>query len=116
MPFFQGFDWDGVQNLRVKAPYTPDITSAEDISSFETTFTREAAVDSVSEKAPTNKDGTTKKPGFMQKMFGIGKTKQNNQTENVIDDDAFKDFAFAKEDIESNKETTTNNNNDNNPI
>jgi ribosomal protein S6 kinase alpha-1/2/3/6 len=60
LPFFAGFDWEGVEAMRVKAPYVPEISSAEDISSFEATFTREAAVDSITKDANTNKDGSKK--------------------------------------------------------
>jgi len=65
LPFFAGFDWDGVENMRVKAPYAPDISSASDISSFEATFTREAAVDSITKDSGTNKDGSKKEGGYI---------------------------------------------------
>jgi hypothetical protein len=42
--------------------------------------------------------------GFMSKMFGIGGKKA--AADNAVDDDAFKDFAFAKEDMELKEEPT----------
>ena len=58
LPFYHDFDWEAVERKAVKAPYIPEIHTDTDVSSFEATFTREAAVDSVSEKS-----GATKKEG-----------------------------------------------------
>ena len=63
LPFFHNFDWDGVTNKTVKAPYIPDVATATDVSSFESTFTREAPVDSVGEKGKGASDKNGKKEG-----------------------------------------------------
>ena len=70
LPFFHDFDWDGVEKKTVKAPYIPDITTNTDVSSFESTFTREAAVDSVADKGGAG--GGKKESGRIMKMFGFG--------------------------------------------
>ncbi|CAM9505337.1 unnamed protein product, partial [Ectocarpus fasciculatus] len=49
LPFFNGLDWHALFNRRIRAPYIPELSNKEDVSSFETTFTKEAAVDSIAE-------------------------------------------------------------------
>jgi len=77
----------------VKAPYIPEIMTDTDVSSFETTFTREAAVDSVSEKSGGN---TNKKEGGIMKMLGFKGSNKGGAAEPAVDD-TFKGFAFAKD-------------------
>ena len=58
LPFFSDLDWDALLNKTIKAPYVPEIGTEFDVSSFESTFTREAAVDSVADKGSgTDKNG-----------------------------------------------------------
>lgn len=47
LPFFQQLDWTALLELRIEAPYKPNLSGTMDISSFEATFTREQAVDSI---------------------------------------------------------------------
>jgi serine/threonine protein kinase len=97
LPFFQSVDWEALYELRVPMPHVPDLRSSKDISSFESTFTNEAPVDS----APDTSDGSGKKKGGkgggggIMKLFGYGSGK--TKSEDPIDPDAFKDFAFAKD-------------------
>lgn len=61
--FFNGFDFDALSKRAMPAPYVPEIADATDISSFESTFTREAPVDSVSEPSG-RREGTTTQATF----------------------------------------------------
>ena len=54
--FFSSLDWDLLLNVGIKAPYIPEIHDIKDISSFETTFTKEQPVDSVTNDKPTGKE------------------------------------------------------------
>ena len=57
-PFFNNLDWDQVFRRKVRVPYQPATSNEEDIGNFETTFTREAPVDSVVDTAKdAAKDG-----------------------------------------------------------
>jgi len=49
LPFFQQIDWTALLEQRIEAPYKPNLSGTMDISSFEATFTREQAVDSIGE-------------------------------------------------------------------
>ncbi len=48
-PFFAAVDWDQLYRKQIKMPYAPKLQNETDLSSFETTFTREKPVDSVLE-------------------------------------------------------------------
>ncbi|XP_037110650.1 ribosomal protein S6 kinase beta-2-like isoform X1 [Syngnathus acus] len=45
-PFFKQIKWDELLNKRVEPPYKPQLQSDEDISQFDTRFTRQTPVDS----------------------------------------------------------------------
>ena len=49
IPWFQAVDWDALYNRQIKMPYQPKLQNDTDLSSFETTFTREKPIDSVME-------------------------------------------------------------------
>jgi serum/glucocorticoid-regulated kinase 2 len=104
LPFFASLDWDAVFNKQVRMPYIPELTDAADTSSFETTFTREAPIDSVVDAS--SESGKNSKKGLLGMFFGTSTA--SNTTTKVDDDenDAFKDFAFAKnEDVQSTAES-----------
>jgi hypothetical protein len=61
LPFFASIDWDALYQRKVKAPYVPELATKEDTSLFETTFTKEAPVDSVAEPVKTSKSGKSGK-------------------------------------------------------
>ncbi|KPP63100.1 ribosomal protein S6 kinase beta-2-like [Scleropages formosus] len=45
-PFFRHINWDELLNKRVEPPYKPSLQSDEDVSQFDTRFTRQPPVDS----------------------------------------------------------------------
>uniref|UniRef100_A0A665W5B3 Ribosomal protein S6 kinase beta-2 n=1 Tax=Echeneis naucrates TaxID=173247 RepID=A0A665W5B3_ECHNA len=45
-PFFRHINWDDLVNKRVEPPYKPQLHSDEDVSQFDTRFTRQTPVDS----------------------------------------------------------------------
>ncbi|KAG7221871.1 hypothetical protein INR49_017047 [Caranx melampygus] len=45
-PFFKHINWDDLLNKRVEPPYKPQLHSDEDVSQFDTRFTRQTPVDS----------------------------------------------------------------------
>uniref|UniRef100_A0A3Q3RP94 Ribosomal protein S6 kinase n=1 Tax=Mastacembelus armatus TaxID=205130 RepID=A0A3Q3RP94_9TELE len=45
-PFFKHINWDDLLNKRVEPPYKPQLQSDEDVSQFDTRFTRQTPVDS----------------------------------------------------------------------
>uniref|UniRef100_A0A667ZZR9 Ribosomal protein S6 kinase beta-2 n=1 Tax=Myripristis murdjan TaxID=586833 RepID=A0A667ZZR9_9TELE len=45
-PFFRHINWDDLLNKRVEPPYKPQLQSEEDVSQFDTRFTRQTPVDS----------------------------------------------------------------------
>eukprot|EP00606_Chrysophyceae_sp_TOSAG23-5_P000695 GSChrysophyteH2.ASY1.ANO1.392.1 assembled CDS len=77
LPWFSSLDWDALYEKKINMAYRPDLQGDEDVSSFETTFTREEAIDSVTSDASA-KSG--KKKGGA------------NDGEN-----AFQDFGFVKD-------------------
>lgn len=93
LAFFNGLDWVALQEKRIEMPYKPALKDSVDITSFETVFTREAPVDSVSDANSNEKSKGGK--GILGTIFGIGKTDTNAVA--APDQDAFKDFAFAKD-------------------
>lgn len=97
LPFFSALDWTALIELRVEGPYKPNLTGNMDISSFETTFTREAAVDSVGDAGDKRSDKTVGKGGIMG-LFGLGGGGADNKKKSDDPDaDSFRDFGFAKE-------------------
>jgi hypothetical protein len=113
--------WDDLYSKQIDMPYKPRLADDADISSFETTFTKEKPIDSVIDPNQENQgteDGkkkkkTTnkKKKGLFSSLFGssnnnnnttgngTGKGTGNGDANNAQQhDDAFKDFSFAKAD------------------
>lgn len=97
LPFFENLNWDDLYNKRIEMPYKPELKNTLDLSSFETTFTREAAVDSIGELPA----GQSKVKKGVLGFFGIGGASSSNTNEEQSDADAFKGFSFAKDDIEN---------------
>lgn len=50
-PFFRHINWDDLLNKRVEPPYRPSLQSDEDVSQFDTRFTRQTPVDSPDDTA-----------------------------------------------------------------
>ena len=99
LPFFSVVDWDALYERRVEMPYKPELKDLTDVSSFETTFTREAPIDSLSEHANSGK-GKKSKKGIMG-LFRMGGANAGNagtpKGPGESDDvDAFKGFTFTK--------------------
>ena len=90
-PFFMSIDWDALYNRKIEMPYKPELQGVTDISSFETTFTKEAPIDSVVE----NQDGKSKstRRGIMN-FFGMGGS--GNPGGEKVDADVFRGFSFNK--------------------
>lgn len=97
LPLFAELDWDALYEKRVVMPHIPELKDNADISSFESTFTNEAPVDSVSDMPKDKKSAGQTKKGIMG-LFGLGGGNTKNSDE--LDSDAFKDFAFAKDEEE----------------
>eukprot|EP01038_Epipyxis_sp_PR26KG_P005248 gene5248-7293_t len=95
-PFFACVNWDDLYDKRIIMPYKPKLQNEHDVSSFETTFTREKPIDSITE-ADTNDGRKKNKNGSngILKMFGYGNNNTNN--DNAFDEDSFKGFSFTKE-------------------
>lgn len=113
--FFSGLDWEALYDRRIEMPYKPDLKSAMDISSFETTFTQEAPVDSVAtsgKKGNGDGDKDSKKKGgggIIRGLFGLGSTPTAPKEEKQ-EVDVFKGFSFTKDDAmaSSPKESSSN--------
>ena len=103
LPFFSSLDWQALLELRIDGPYKPNLNGTMDISSFETTFTREAAVDSIGDQTEKKDAAKTNAGGFMG-LFGLGggggggggNDGKSNRSEDP-DADSFRDFGFVKE-------------------
>lgn len=77
-------------------PFSPKLNSSTDVSSFESMFTDEIPVDSVSEKTKEKKNNTV--GGFFS-FFGLGGKKGKDKG---LDADAsFAGFNFTREDVSS---------------
>mmetsp|Transcript_1130 Transcript_1130/g.1140 ORF Transcript_1130/g.1140 Transcript_1130/m.1140 type:complete len:130 (+) Transcript_1130:711-1100(+) len=50
-PFFQGIDWDELSKKGIPAPFKPKITSPSDTRNFDSEFTNEPPVDSVTKNS-----------------------------------------------------------------
>ena len=100
LAFFTGLDWVALEEKRIEMPYKPALKDSVDITSFETVFTREAPVDSISDAPSGDKSKSGK--GILGTIFGMGKSDAKAAGGQLPDHDAFKDFAFAKdEDLDS---------------
>ena len=97
LPWFNGLDWDELYEKKTSMAYTPSLADLEDVSSFETTFTREEAIDSVASD-PSN-GSKKKKGGGILGLFGLGGADQEKEPEQD-GADAFQDFGFVKDTVE----------------
>lgn len=77
LPFFSTMDWDALLARRIRAPFIPELSTKEDVSSFETTFTKEAAVDSVAETPKSMKNGGKSGGGGILGFFGFKNSSQS---------------------------------------
>jgi serine/threonine protein kinase len=111
--------WDQLMQKEIEMPYKPKLVDDADISSFETTFTKEKPVDSLADGGGEDgdKDGKKKKKkngggggGVFSSIFGSSNAanKKNGQSSKAAaQDDAFKDFSFAKSETVDQLSTTT---------
>jgi hypothetical protein len=95
LPFFSTTDWVATYNKEIPVPHIPSLADMTDTSSFEATFTREAAVDSVAENPKTKK----KKGGGIMGMFGFNMQGSSSSTKKVdsLGEQPFAGFSFAKD-------------------
>jgi len=121
-PFLAIVSWDLLFKKQVEMPYRPKVQDDADVSSFETTFTKEKPVDSVPENSGTgdkkaaglaNNVNQEKKKGgvfssLMQYATGTTGTKEKEggkgQEEKQVDQDAFRDFGFKKAEDDQHEE------------
>lgn len=96
LPFFNGLDWHALFNRRIRAPYIPELSNKEDVSSFETTFTKEAAVDSIAETPRSMKNGG-KSGGGILGFFGF-KSGSQSAAKAGAESAPFDGFEFGRED------------------
>ena len=96
MPFFNSLDWDALFNGRIRAPYIPELSNKEDISSFETTFTKEAAVDSIAEPPRSVKNGGKSGGRGILGFFGFKNTSQSDTAKAGAESAPFDGFEFGK--------------------
>lgn len=104
LSFFNTVNWDDLYHKRIPMPHVPSLQGETDISSFETTFTKERAVDSIPGPDPRGNNDKKKGGGFFSLFTGnnaSGKNKNGDPGE-----DAFKGFSFNKEEL--NKEASQN--------
>eukprot|EP00605_Chrysophyceae_sp_TOSAG23-4_P000510 GSChrysophyteH1.ASY1.ANO1.572.1 assembled CDS len=94
LPWFSGLDWEALYEKKIKMAYLPDLDGMEDVSSFETTFTREEAIDSITSD-PLG--GKSKKRGGLLGLFGLGGETEDKSAEIPDASDAFQDFGFVKD-------------------
>lgn len=112
--------WDQLMRKEIEMPYKPKLVDDADISSFETTFTKEKPVDSLADGGPGgdegDKDDKKKKKkgggGVFSSIFGSSaktsaKKKEQAAAKAAAQDDAFKDFSFAKSDAVDQLSTAT---------
>jgi len=100
LTFFATLDWEALYNRQIRMPYQPELSDALDLSSFETQFTREAAIDSVAEDVES---GSSRKSGsgkagksMFSKLFGSGSQAGSTQASTTSSSDGFENFAFSK--------------------
>ena len=113
--FFANLDWDGLQRRSRPGPYCPNILNHEDISSFETTFTKEQPIDSITADKTKSSSG-----GFLSAIFGYSSTSGNKKES----DTDYAGFAYSRGTSNSSSRTNikkyaidngnNNNNNSNN--
>jgi serine/threonine protein kinase len=95
LPFFASLDWTALYEKRISMAYLPELKGVEDVSSFESTFTREEAVDSVTSEGATS--AKKKKGGGILGLFGLGGGADKDEKD-PEDMDSFRDFGFVKTD------------------
>lgn len=106
--FFANLDWDGLQRRSRPGPYCPNILNNEDISSFESTFTKEQPIDSIAADKTKSSSG-----GFLSAIFGYS---SNSGNKKEFDTD-YAGFAYSRGTSNSSsrsnikKYTSDNNNN-----
>jgi hypothetical protein len=111
--FFQSVDWQALYHRQVEMPYKPDLKDDTDLSSFETTFTREAPVDSVVEHGSGNDAAnggkSTKGRAFMNffGMTGSSPTNQGAGAGATGEENVFKGFSFTKDEASIDEPSTT---------
>jgi hypothetical protein len=94
LPFFASLDWDALLARRIRAPYVPELSNKEDVSSFENTFTKEAAVDSVAETPKSLKNGGRSGGGILG-FFGF-KSSSQSAAKAGAESAPFDGFEFGK--------------------
>mmetsp|Transcript_24624 Transcript_24624/g.45883 ORF Transcript_24624/g.45883 Transcript_24624/m.45883 type:complete len:1104 (+) Transcript_24624:65-3376(+) len=100
LPFFSGVDWTALYNKTTPVPHVPMLGDITDTSSFENTFTREAAVDSV---ADDPKAKNRRKGGGIMGLFGFNmQSNASSKAAGGRTDDSFSGFSFAHDDDKSN--------------
>lgn len=104
IPYFAMVNWDDLLSKKIEMPYKPKLQSEMDISSFETTFTKEKPIDSIPEPDKRNENDKKKaaNKGLLG-MFGLGAGGGGGNNggakpgDEAPDPDAFKGFSFTKE-------------------
>lgn len=112
--------WDQLLRKEIDMPYKPKLVDDADISSFETTFTKEKPVDSMADGGANGEDGDgddkkrKKKSGgkgVFSSIFGSSSASANKKKDQAkaaaAQDDVFKDFSFAKSDAVDQLSTAT---------
>lgn len=95
-PFFTTLDWPKVESGTIEMPYKPELTNSLDLSSFETVFTREDAVDSVVVEGDDEPgSGGSSKVGLMGMLRGS----KGRSLGGGNNDDGFENFGFVKGEV-----------------
>ena len=95
LPFFSGVDWSALYNKTTPVPHVPMLGDITDTSSFENTFTREAAVDSIADDPKTK---NRRKGGGILGLFGFNMQSSTASKTGPRTDESFSGFSFAHED------------------
>ena len=107
LSYFADLDWDALMKKQIPMAHIPELSGDTDLSSFETTFTKEAPVDSLATDASgaatggkeIQMDGSkSEKKGFLS-YLGIHSKKSKEKLAVAAAADNFKDFGFVNKDI-----------------
>ena len=99
LAFFADINWEDLYNKNISLSHIPNVKDETDISFFETTFTREAPVDSLASEASIKKPAEKKKTGGLLSYF-MGTSSKKEEREKSVND-SFRDFGFVKQATEA---------------
>jgi serine/threonine protein kinase len=110
LAYFSDLDWDALIEKRIPMAHIPELSGETDLSSFETTFTKEAPVDSMATDASGvagsvaskgSSSSKSEKKGGILSYLGLNDSssakKAKEKEAEAAAADNFKDFSFVKQ-------------------